>query len=273
MHTKIKSILTLILIISCINILSADQFFKTSNMQSVVLEDFELDESGKPKRYWVAVPNRFGKEGSKESGKSLQEVSWIESWPEAYFGRDGVFDDGNGPKTYKNCLAVKIQFNRQGYNSVELYPLEEKDGKYYKKPIPFVGKVSQIDLWIWGSNYNYEMEVVLMDYKGTEHRLPIGSIRHVGWKNFTVAIPGYIPQAGEYILGDYQFSLVKLVIWTNPSEKVSGTYVYIDHIKYLTDIFARKYDGYNLGDKETVKNLWEKAPKAPEDTEIVNTIQ
>ena len=69
-------------------------------------------------------------------------------------------------------------------------------------------------------------------------------------------------------MGDYQFSLVKLVLWTTPKEKVSGTYVYVDHIKYLSDIFATKFDGFDLGKKEAVKNLWEKAPKAPKDTEL-----
>ena len=44
---------------------------------------------------------------------------------------------------------------------------------------------------------------------------------------------------------------------------------YIDHIKYLSDIFQAKYDGYDLGKIETVKNLWEKGPKAPSESELV----
>ena len=125
-------------------------------------------------------------------------------------------------------------------------------------------------MWIWGSNFFYEAEVVLIDFRGIEYRLPIGSLKHIGWKNFIVPIPNYIRQSGEYILGDYQFSLTKIVIWTTPKERVSGSYIYIDHIKYLSNIFQQKYDGYGLGDIDTVRNLWEKAPKAPSDQDLNN---
>jgi hypothetical protein len=166
-------------------------------------------------------------------------------------------------------LALKTAFNRQGYNYVELYPLIEKDGKFVKRPIAFQGVVKQLDMWIWGANYAYEVEIVLQDFRGVEHRLPVGRIQHVGWKNFKVYIPSYIPQRGQYLLGEYQFSLVKIVIWTTPKEKVSGTYIYFDHIKYLSDIFEANYDGNDLGKMETVKNLWEKGTKAPEESEII----
>lgn len=269
--------LFLLLIILCfffiINIgyINADE--RTKNLQSVVLEDFELGEGGNPNRSWIAIPNRFGREENLEAGKSLQKLTWIESWPEAYFGRDGKFDDGNGLKDYKNCLALWMAFNRQGYNLVELYPLEKKDdGKFHKSPIEFRGRVKQIDLWVWGANYDYDVELVLMDYRGIEFRLPVGKIKHIGWKNFVVPLPNYIPQSVSHIPSLKNLSLIKIVIWTNPKEKVTGAYVYIDHIKYLTDIFESKYDGYNLGEDETVNNLWEKGPKAPEESELADSI-
>jgi hypothetical protein len=265
-------IVYLLLICLLIILFDANLIFpenRTQNLQSFVLDDFELTQDGKPKRLWVAVPNKFGRKNSKEAGESLQKLSWIESWPEAYFGKDGVLDEGNVKKEYKHCLALFIAFNRQGYNTIELFPLEEKNGKLVRSPIPLNGIVKQVDLWIWGANYLYEMEMVLRDYRGVEYRLPIGSIKHVGWKNFNIPIPSYIQQTGTYILGQYQFSLVKLVLWTTPKEKVSGTYVYIDHMKYLTDIYDNRYDGYELGKIETVRNLWEKAPKAPDDKDVI----
>ncbi len=260
-------LICLIIIILDVNFIFPEN--RTQNLQSIVLEDFELTTEGKPKRLWVAVPNKFGRKNSIESGESLQKLSWIESWPEAYFGKEGVLDEGNVKKEYKHCLALYLAFNRQGYNTIELYPLEEKDGKLVRSPIPFNGIVKQIDMWIWGANYLYDMEMVLRDYRGVEYRLPIGSIHHVGWKNFNIPIPTYVQQTGTYILGQYQFSLVKLVLWTTPKERVSGAYVYIDHIKYLTDIFDNRYDGYDLGKIDTVKNLWEKAPKAPDDKDVI----
>lgn len=267
LKNKTFSLCLVCLIILLLNVIN---IFPQENLQSIVLEDFELSSDGKPNRLWVAVPNRFGRKDNLESGESLEKLSWVESWPETYFGKDGVLNEGNETKQYKHCLALYLAFNRQGYNYVELYPVQEKDGKLYKTPIPFQGIVKQIDMWMWGANYQYDVEIVLIDYRGIEYRLPVGSLKHVGWKNYVIPIPNYISQTGQYILGDYQFALTKIVIWTNPKERVSGAYVYIDHIKYLTNIFDKRYDGYNLGQIDTVRNLWEKAPKAPSDQDLNN---
>lgn len=263
----LKRILIIFIIFSLLNVFSIYPEEKASNIQSVTLEDFELDQNGKQKRLWIAVPERFGRENNIDTGKSLQDVAWVESWPEAAFGRDGVYDDGNEKKNYKTSLGVKLEFNRRGYNRVDLIPVQEKDGKTVGSPIPFKGIVQQIDLWIWGSNYNYDMEMILIDYKGIYHRLPVGNMKHVGWKNFKVTIPTYIPQTSTYISSMEKFALVKLEIWTAPDERVTGSYVYIDHIKYLTDLMETKYDGFNLGEDNTVKNLWDKAPKSSEKTQ------
>lgn len=245
-----------------INLLFADE--KASNIQSVTLEDFELDQNAKPKRPWVAIPERFGRENNEDNGKSLQQVAWVEAWPEAYFGKEGTFDDGNEKKIYKTSLGIKLEFNRKGYNKVEVIPMKDDAGKLIASPIPFKGRVQQIDMWIWGANYNYEIEMVLKDFRGVEHRLPVGNIKHVGWKNFIVTIPTYIPQSISYIPKLQELTLVKFEIWTNPDERVTGAYIYLDHIKYLTDLMESKFDGYNLGDIEATKNLWDKAYKAPE---------
>jgi hypothetical protein len=242
---------------------------KVVNLQSVVLEDFELDANQKPKRTWIAEPNRFGRENNLESGKSLQKVAWVQAWPEAAFGKEGVFNDGNGDKPNKTSLGVQMSFNRQGYNTVDLFPVELKDTKYVKKPIDFQGRVDQIDMWIWGANFDYYVEMVLRDYTGYEHRLLVGSIKHIGWKNFAVKIPGYIPQSTlKGSTTAQQFALIKLVVGINPEEKCNGAFVYFDHIKYLTDLNETKYDGYNLVNGKSVNDLWDKAPKAPSDTDL-----
>lgn len=256
-----------------------------SNIQSIVLEDFELQEDGNPGRYWTVVPNRFGRKGNVDSGESLQRLAWVKAWPEEYFGNE-VPEKGRGeffygPPSEKetaatrytdvsgSSLGIYLAFNRPGYNFVELYPLAEKDGKYEKTPIQFKGKVEQIDFWVWGSNYNYYMEMVLMDYRGVEHRLDLGTIRHIGWKNIVIQLPNYIPQSVVYIPSGKALSLVKLVIWTYPTEKVSGAYLYLDHIKYLTDVREELYDGYLLGDPEHAQELWDKGVSQPNESDIL----
>lgn len=255
----------------------------TSNIQSLVLEDFELSQDGKPKRQWILIPDRFGREGNSDAGESLQTLRWVKAWPEAYFGKEvqgktnaeffyGPVDNEDNRKRYTDvsgtCLGMKLMFNRQGYNAVELYPLAEKDGKYVKQPLPFKGKVKQMDFWIWGANYDYFVEAVFVDFRNVEHRITVGSIKHVGWKNFVVTIPNYIPQSVTYIPSLKQLSLVKFVIWTNPEEKVSGAYIYMDHIKYLADVYSDLYDGYQLGTPDAIKTLWDKAPAPPKESDV-----
>ncbi len=265
---------------------SAQQTKPASILQTIVLEDYELDANGNPKRTWALIPDRFGRKDNVESGESLQQLRWVKAWPEAYFGTEKASGKGEfffGPKkddenavryTDKSgtCLGMFLQFNRQGYNSVEVMPLTQADGGKYKfAPIPFKGKVRQIDFWVWGANYNYFMELVLRDYRGVEYRLDVGSIRHIGWKNFVIQIPNNIPQSVVYRPAGKSLSLVKMVVWTHPTEKVSGAYLYIDHIKYLADVYEDLFDGYKLEDEEYVKNLAEKAPVQPKESDIVKS--
>jgi len=267
--TKLLFVIIFIILLSLNSVISTDY---TKNIQSLVLEDFEMSKENlkKPKRYWKIVPDRFGRLNNRENGPSLQKLAWVKAWPEAYFGNEGEFffgteQDANNDiaKTRytdisEYCLALEIKFNRQGYNSVEIYPLEEYEkDKFRIKPIPFKGKVEQIDFWVWGANFDYFMEVVLMDYRGVEHRLNVGSIKHIGWKNFTLKLPNNIPQSIAQIPSTKVLSFVKFVIWTNPGEKVSGAHIYIDHIKYLTNVFEEIYDGYQLGSPKKIKEIWD----------------
>ncbi len=243
---------------------------RTKNLQSIVLEDFELNAEGKPNREWVALPNNFGRENNLPTGRSLQKLAWVNAWPEAYFGKEGVYNDGSGIKDYKSSLGLITKFTRRGYNTVDLVPVgKDESGAVVAKAIPFRGKVEFIDFWIWGANYNYDVELIIMDFRGVEHRLPAGNIKHVGWKNFVVNIPKYIPQSIDYIPSLKVLSLVKIVVWTTPEERVEeGAYIYIDHIKYLSDIFEVKYDGYNLGDPSQIDSFWNKGVKGPADTDV-----
>jgi hypothetical protein len=254
-------------------------------LQTIVLEDFELNDDGTPKRYWTIIPDRFGREKSVASGKSLQELMWVKAWPEAYFGVEKA-ESGRGEFFYgpnssdsnqirytdvsQTSISVSLKYNRQGYRLSELFPLEKNDeGKFVKTPIPFKGKVHQLDFWVWGSNFNYFMELVLVDYRGVEHRLNVGSIKHVGWKNFVVKMPNNIPQDVVTIPSKRPLSLVKLCIWSNPDERVSGATFYIDHIKYLADVYGDLFDGYKLGDEEYLAKIKEKAVSQPDEADVI----
>ena len=105
-----------------------------------------------------------------------------------------------------------------------------------------------LDLWVWGANYNYTMDVHLRDFEGMDRVLHLGSLMFAGWKNLAVAITGNIPQSRRYIPRFQALELTKLVIWTHPTEKVDDFYVFLDEIKVLTDLFETRFDGDDLAD-------------------------
>ena len=58
----------------------------------------------------------------------------------------------------------------------------------------FPADVKLIDLWAWGSNFDYYAEAHVTDYRGITHVLPLGNLKYEGWRNLKVRIPNYIPQ-------------------------------------------------------------------------------
>ena len=127
---------------------------------------------------------------------------------------------------------------------------------FQPEPIPFPGRPRVFDLWIWGSNHNYYLDVHIRDANGIIHVVPLGSIRHIGWKNLNATIPGSIPQTWQYIPKHRPLVITKLVLWTRPEEKVDDFYMYIDQLKVLTDLFESRYDGDNLSEVEKLQEVW-----------------
>ena len=117
-------------------------------------------------------------------------------------------------------------------------------------------RVKTIDLWAWGSNYDYSLEVHIRDYEGIEHTLQLGSLRYEDWKDLYTSVPSSIPQSRRYLPKRRNLQLTKLVLWTRPEEKVDGFYVYFDQLKVLTDLFESRFDGDNLIEPDVLNKIW-----------------
>lgn len=209
----------------------------TENLISSILEDFDNPDQSK----WIVIGSKFATEG-------FPKTAYPTAWPSALYGanREGV--------DYK-VLGINGKFDRMGYNYIEMIPdRTDESGEYTGIPIP--GRAKVIDMWAWGSNYDYYLEAHLTDYRGVTHVLPLGSLKYEGWKNLKIEIPGYIPQGRTYIPKLKPLSLVKLVLWTRPTEKVNNFYVYFDQIKVLTDVFISRFDGDDLAQPEAVQDIW-----------------
>jgi hypothetical protein len=218
----------------------ADEF--TRNLVSKTLESF--NEPGKIS--WAV-------RGSDVGTTKLPEFTFVKAWPDQVYG-------ANKENAELWAMAIHGGFNRKAYNYIEIYPVDPSkkgpDGLPEPKPIGIPGRVQMIDLWVWGANYNYWLDLHLQDYRGVDHVLSLGSLQYSGWRNLNVTVPGSIPQASPYIPRLRGLVITKLVLWTRPDAPVDGFYVFLDDLKVLTDLFETRFDGDELADPDTLNKLW-----------------
>ncbi len=156
------------------------------------------------------------------------------------------------------CLGLKAAFKTKGYNFIEILPPVFSMDKYsHLKPlfpfevpnpygerfIPIPGKCKRIELWVAGRNYNYTVEIWLEDFNGFIYPLEMGSINYAGWRCLSKPIPGYIPQEEKYIPQEKPLKVKKIVVRADPNERADRLYVYFDHLKVITDLYIKRFDG------------------------------
>ncbi len=228
---------------TCIAVLSVQADDKTVNLESRVLESFNGDSA----YVWRVSASKFA---TKSEGDAFPKLAYVDAWPNALHG-------DNREKAVLKSLGVWGRFDRKGYNWIDIYPVN-KDGGADAEPAEVLmpGRARMLDLWIWGSNFNYYMEAYLRDHKGVVHTVNMGDLNFEGWKNLRINIPESIPQAKVTLPKRQGLTLVKFRLWTRPTEPVDGFQVYFDQVKILTDTFESLFDGDELADPERVQELW-----------------
>ena len=212
----------------------------TENLVSVVVESFDPEDRTSD---WLVLGSKFITEG-------YPKQVYAKTWPEALWGY-------NKEQIDYEVLGINARFDRQGYNYLEIIPVKDANAEEWEhNPIPMEGRVKSFDCWVWGSMYDYDIELHLMDYNGINWVLPLGNLKYSGWKNLVAEIPYYIPQATQYIPYYKQMTFEKLVIWTAPQESVHEYFVYIDQLKILTDVFESRFDGDTLTWPEKIEEMW-----------------
>ncbi len=220
----------------------------TTNYQSIVIEDFDNPAESR----WIV-------EGSKFIADGYPRMAHVRTFPEALYRQE---PEGRELR----ALGAQAAFNRRGYNFLEFIPVEEdEDGELVPRGIQIPGRARYLDMWVWGSNFDYYMDVHLRDYRGMVHVLKLGDIRYRGWRNMRLHIPTWIPQEAPYIAeirgGEFAtdlrtLELVKIVLWTRPQERVNGFFVYLDEIKVETDLYRDPFDGEDLRNPDLIQQLW-----------------
>lgn len=186
----------------------------------------------------------------------------MDTWPTDLFGAYPENREELG------VMGVWSRFDRMGYNQYEIVAGDESGGSWEQKPIQLDGRVKTIDFWVWGSNFNYYIEIYVMDHNGYEYKLlPVridsltgkkiqSNLNYSGWSNFFIDIPNYIDQDVTYQPRNANMSITKFVVYTDPNEKVTDCYLYLDHLKMLTDNHESTFDGYLLKEKDFLEQVW-----------------
>jgi hypothetical protein len=212
------------------------------NWETRILESF----NGDSEYVWKSNASKFS---TKTDEVTFPQISYVNSWPASAFG--------SSPSTPVKSLGIHGRFDRREYNWIDVYPTKNDT----PAEIPIPGRVRMLDMWVWGANYNYYVEIFLRDYQGVLYTLKLGDINHVGWKNLRVNIPAGIPQSKRTLPKFTGLTFVKFRIWTMPTERVDNFYVYFKQLKALTDVFESLYDGNELADPQRIQELWADANK------------
>lgn len=209
---------------------------KTVNLQTVLISDFGDEYDKAHDIEWGANFSYFAprikdpQTGEEVVDKSYCDYKYFPGHP------SGLLESIMVKQT--NVFGIKAAYLRKGFNWIDIIP---------NKPIGFVGVTKTIDFWVWGGNYNWVMDIYVKDFKGYTYRIEAGSIKHIGWKNFLVSIPNYIPQYEPYVPFSKPLSLVKIRLTAAPTERADKFYVYFDYLQLQTDVYMERFDGDDLG--------------------------
>lgn len=146
---------------------------------------------------------------------------------------------GRKPRRSNHILGVKTYFDDRGFDRVEVKP-----------PHEFVlkGKARQFSIWVLGRNYRHTMYVRVRDYRGKTHNIRLGRLDFFGWRKFTVAVPGWVPQSTRFSLLDKNLHFVSFFVTSDVHEVPGEFYFYVDGLKVLVDQSEQVYPGSEIKD-------------------------
>ncbi len=237
-----RKILYVVVIISFICLNGYSQV-RGTNYRSSVLDSFN-DPDGDIQ--WIV-------RSSKYTMDEFPKAGYIKNWPTALHGWD---DNGRGLKV----LGIEAMFNRRGYNYVEVIPAtKDERGNIIPQNIDLPRNVQSLDLWAWGSNNSYYLEVMLRDFRGIVHTIPMGDLSYHGWRNLSVILPRNIPRRDPNSLTKSGLEIEKILLWTRPEASNNHVFVYFDDLNVVARGVEPVRDGGNLFDDDLRDRLWEDA--------------
>ncbi|MBN1898313.1 MAG: hypothetical protein JW827_06020 [Spirochaetes bacterium] len=240
-------IFSVLLLLTSISTLISQEIIvqKVVSIQAPVLADFEKKEDISK---WIIGETSENSDKEKTGIKEFEGGPWSLAVP---------------AEKKKWCLGAKTAFKTKGYNFMEVLPPVYSPQMYpdiqplfaipipnpeNERFIPIPGKCKSIDVWVAGRNYRYNLEIWIKDFNGFIYPLDMGKLNFPGWRNLSRDLPSYIPQEQKYLPAEKPLKFIKYVLRSDPDEKADRFYLYIDHMKVITDVYIQRYDGYDLKD-------------------------
>ena len=254
---------------------SLQNFLQTVIKNTIIVQDFDEEEQGVKNIDWqVRASTYITKTNEKPYPQKSFVIGAPNTLPASLYKED---------RSTMRLLALRAAFNQKGYNFLNIIPYEtsetprETDGDGERLPgIYFEEPILDFGLYVWGSNRDYNLEANFETNQGVQFTVSLGSLNFYGWKTLRVELP--IKYYREFARNTanptpgatYAVKLTKLVLRTNPTERVDDFIVYFDGL-FATESFGQiYYNGVELAEQGNIENIdWEK----PDDTESDNSEQ
>jgi len=211
-------------------------------------------------RTWVV---RGSKHSLKTDDANFPKVKYVSAYPDTFVHPGAVrtaFEREN-TENFKS-LGVRAKFQRPGYNYIEIIPaVSGADGDNLAKedysPITIPGNTKSMSLWVWGANFDYNLEAHIQDANGEIHVLDFGSLKYRGWKQLSATIPFFVNQKHNHGINFDGIKLTKLVVRADPYANHEDFQVYIFQISTISDLFVKYFDGVELSTPGFISKEWE----------------
>jgi len=140
-------------------------------------------------------------------------------------------DPSDGTKN-EYVLGVKVSFNQRTYAKFTITP---------GRPIKIPGITKAITVWVCGRSFRHRLYANILDYKGSEMFLDMGTLDFAGWKQVSVVVPSSIEQHNYHNPDWRGISLTGFTVRTDPEESYGTYYLYFDELRAITDIYSEEH--------------------------------
>lgn len=228
--------------------------YSEDELRAVVIEDFET-----PSNWTIEAIPKKNQDPKKDPVPEL-EIRIVDAAPSDMSPQK--WSENKKGLEAKKCLGIHFRFKYPGYNAIHLIPPPETQwdepgtkvlsydtvtGKEVQEnALQVPGHAKGISAWVHGRGNDYYLECWIKDWRGEVHILKFGSINFVGWRPLKAEIPPYVPQEIESYPQTKILKILRFVLRSSPDASIEDTYVFIDQIKVLTDVYEINFDGSDL---------------------------